>query len=257
MAVQSTINKILSKFESKNLTKSEHISLQLGTIKEVQDVIRNMGISETVIRATDEVVNSVEEVIKSSKNLKKLIDKLLALKSTFFTRTSIMNYILGGICQNVAWASHSTFKKLVYASIYCDFGFEPDEDNLATILSFEDERISHMTSLEKKKIRNHPKLSAAIMEKSANFLTDEISLILQHHEKPDGSGFPQGLNYRNTPMLSCLFILAYDFTSMLVMSCVKAEDIDPIAVFRKLPEEYQKGNYQKPYEALKKLLKVI
>jgi hypothetical protein len=256
-AVEASIANMINKFGSKNLTKAEHIGLQLGTIKEVQDIIRNLGISESVIKATDEVVGSVEQVLKDSKNLKGLVKKLLSLKSSFFTRTSIMNYLLGAVCKSVTWTSHQTFKKLIYASIYCDFGFEPDEDNLATILSFEDDRINHVTSYEKKKIRNHPRLSAAVLEKTAKFLTDEISLILQHHEKPDGSGFPQGLNYKNTPLLSCMFILIYDFTSLLVASCIKAEDLDSSRIFNELPEEYQKGNYKKPYDALKKVLKVL
>lgn len=255
-AVEASIQKMISAFGDKNLSKAQHIGLQLGTIKQVQDVIRNMGISESVIKATDEVVGSVEQVLKDSKNLKSLVVKLLSLKSSFFTRTSIMNYLLGAVCQNVTWTSHQTFKKLIYASIYCDFGFEPEEDNLATILSFEDERIEFITSYEKKKLRNHPRLGATVLEKSAKFLTDEITLILQHHEKPDGSGFPQGLNYKNTPLLSCMFILIYDFTTMLVASCIRAEDIDPARIFRQLPEEYQKGNYKKPYEALKKVLKI-
>lgn len=256
-AVEASIQKMISRFGSANLTKAQHIGLQLGTIKQVQDVIRNMGISESVIEATDEVVGSVEQVLKDSKNLKSLIKKLLSLKSSFFTRTSIMNYLLGAVCQNVTWTSHQTFKKLIYASIYCDFGFEPDEDNLATILSFEDKRVEHVTSYEKKKLRNHPRLGATVLEKTAKFLTDEITLILQHHEKPNGTGFPQGLNYKNTPLLSCMFILIYDYTTMLVASCIKAEDLDPVRIFRELPEDYAKGNYKKPYEALKKVLKII
>lgn len=256
-AVEASIANIIRKFGSKDLTKADHLGLQLGTIKQVQDVIRNLGISESVIKATDEVVGSVEQVLKDSKNLKGLVKKLLSLKSSFFTRTSIMNYLLGAVCQSVSWTSHQTFKKLIYASIYCDFGFEPDEDQLATILSFDNERIEKLSSYEKKKIKNHPRLSAAVLEKSAKFLTDEVSLILQHHEKPDGSGFPQGLTYKNTPLLSCMFILIYDFTTLLVASCIKAEELDPARIFKQLPEAYQKGNYKKPYDALKKVLKVI
>ena len=84
-AVETSIASMMNKFASKELTKAEHIGLQLGTIKQVQDVIRNLGISDTVIKATDEVVGSVEQVLKDSKSLKTLVKKLLSLKFFFYS----------------------------------------------------------------------------------------------------------------------------------------------------------------------------
>ncbi|MGB0453129.1 MAG: HD domain-containing phosphohydrolase [Bacteriovoracaceae bacterium] len=254
--INAKMDKLVKGFKKANLSKAEHIGLQLETIKEVQDVVRNMGISEKVIKSTDEVVGSIEAVLKDSKNLKKLIKNLLQLKSKFFTRTSIMNYLLGAMKEQLSWCTHKTFKKLVYASVFCDFGFEMDEVQLAFILSLKEKKATEITSFEKRKIKNHAKLSAAFLEKTDSFLTDEISLILQHHEKPDGTGIPQGLNYKTTPLLSCMFILVYDFTTRLVLSCDSVEDLNPGEIFLDLPEEYKLGNYKQPYDALKEALKI-
>lgn len=254
--VNRELNLLSSRFAEEKKTKAQKIQLQLSTIKEVQDVVKQLGISPHVIEATDEVVKSVEDVLKSAQNLGKLIKQLMGLKDIFFTRTSINNYIIGGICKSVEWSTHETFKKLVYASIFCDFGFNKSDTQLSTVLSLNDLSGVKLEAAQISKIKHHPAMSAAYLEKTASFLTDEVGLILSHHEKPDGSGFPKGLNYKTTPLLQALFILSYDYTTRLILSCESVEEMDAKQVFRDLPKEYSLGSYEKPYNALRKLLRI-
>ena len=252
--VNSTMNSIVKKFKDKSLSKAQTVGLQLATIKEVQDAVRNMGISDSVIETTDELVNSVEKMLKDSKQLGGMIKKLLGLKSRYFTRTSINNYLLGGIAEKMGWESHQTLKKLIYASVFCDFSFEMSEAHLSEALSFEDPIYMKATKVQKLRVKTHPKLSAAILEKGDKLLTDEAALIMHHHEKPDGTGFPAGLDYKTLPVLSCAFILAYDYTTKLIQSCDSPDELDPLAVLRDLGEDYSKANFNKPYQCLKEIV---
>lgn len=255
-SVNKELGLLSSRFGEEKKTKAEKIQLQLDTMKEVQDVVKQLGINSMVIEATDEVVKSVEDVLKSSQNLGKLIKRLMEIKNIFFTRTSINNYIIGGICKSVEWSTHETFKKLIYASVFCDFGFDKNDATLSTFLSLNDPGFNDLKPAEKSTIKHHPVMSAAILEKTNSFLTDEVGLILSHHEKPDGTGFPKGINYKTTPLLQALFILSYDYTTRLILSCKSVDEMDAKQVFRDLPKEYCLGSYEKPYNALRKLLRI-
>lgn len=252
--VNKTMSNLVKMYKSNSNNKTEIISLQLATIKEVQNVVRNMGISDTVMETTDELVKSVEKMLKGGGNLGSLVKKLLSLKSTFFTRASICNYLLGAVAEKMGWESEQTLKKLIYASVFCDFSFEVHESKLAEILHMDDIDYRNLGKVQQLKIKTHPKLSAAILQKGNRLLTDEATLVLHHHEKPDGSGFPEGLNYKSLPVLSCAFILVYDFTTSLIKSTNDPKNLKPLQVLESLGDDYSKANFNKPYWSLKEIL---
>lgn len=245
------------KMNSPQASKQEKINAQIQSIKQVQDTVRSMGISDDVIEFTDEIVASVQDVMKSSSNLSKLIKSMLKSKSAFFVRSSVLNYVLGGIVREIGWDSVNTLKKLVYASVFCDFGFTEAHAELASIIGEKDPRWSTLKKTQIGIIRAHPSAGAHALERSRLFLADELTIINQHHEKPDGSGFPRGLNYNTIPPLSAAFILAYDFTQIMVLQTQTTNDVvEPNAVLKFLGEDYAKANFNKPYIALKKALRI-
>ncbi|MGR3301450.1 MAG: HD-GYP domain-containing protein, partial [Candidatus Scalindua sp.] len=50
-----------------------------------------------------------------------------------------------------------------------------------------------LTDEEYSKIKEHPELGVAILKEVNNGFTDEYTIILQHHENYDGTGYPLGL----------------------------------------------------------------
>ncbi|MFQ5962975.1 MAG: HD-GYP domain-containing protein [Candidatus Scalinduaceae bacterium] len=50
-----------------------------------------------------------------------------------------------------------------------------------------------LTEGEFKEIKEHPELGVAILKETGNGFRDEYTIILQHHENLDGSGYPYGL----------------------------------------------------------------
>jgi hypothetical protein len=240
----------------KDLDDSKKIQLQLASIKEVQSAVRMMGISEVSIQLTDEVVESVEDVIKGKKALQTLVRNMLKFKSTFFTRSSILNYLLGGLASKIGWDTKSSLKKLIFASVFCDYAFNEEQEDLAVILSLQSEVGEALSSYEKKIIEKHPEIAAVHLEATQSMLLDETLIIRQHHEKPDGTGFPKGLTSKNIAPMSCAFILCYDFVQTLVENCKTPEEIDCQKIFDILGDDYKTGNFEKPYHALRKALRL-
>lgn len=241
----------------KDIQQSQKVQLQLTSIKEVQDAVRIMGISEMAIELTDEIVSSVDELISNNKNLKPLVKQMLKHKSSFFTRSSILNYLLGGLATKIGWNTKTSLKKLIFSSVFCDFPFNDEQDHLAMISSLEDPRVLSLSKHEKKLVIKHPEMAAHKLESnSKGMLLDEGIIIKQHHERPDGTGFPRGLNSKSISPMSCAFILCYEFVQLLIINCEKPEEIDCEYMFDLMGESYRTGNFEKPYYALRKALQL-
>jgi response regulator RpfG family c-di-GMP phosphodiesterase len=59
--------------------------------------------------------------------------------------------------------------------------------------------------------RDHPLKTAEMARKLPGVLNDVDHIILQHHERPDGKGYPRGLFAQQISPLSAVFILAHEF----------------------------------------------
>jgi putative nucleotidyltransferase with HDIG domain len=62
-------------------------------------------------------------------------------------------------------------------------------------------------------IRMHPELSIKVLE-PLKFLEEEKKIILHHHEKIDGSGYPNGLKGKNIPLGARILAVADTFDAM-------------------------------------------
>lgn len=71
-----------------------------------------------------------------------------------------------------------------------------------------------LTHEERAELRNHPKYGAFIMEQ-VDFLKDIAPLTLYHHEKFDGTGYPQGLAGEDIPLGARILAVADTFESMI------------------------------------------
>ncbi len=70
-----------------------------------------------------------------------------------------------------------------------------------------------LTSVEYEIIKEHPQ-AAYDMLSDVIFLQDEMDVILHHHERYDGSGYPQGLKKDEIPILSQILSIADTYDAM-------------------------------------------
>jgi len=70
-----------------------------------------------------------------------------------------------------------------------------------------------LTSIEYDIIKKHPQ-TAYDMLSGVSFLQDEVNVILCHHERYDGSGYPRGLKKDEIPILSQILSIADTYDAM-------------------------------------------
>ena len=70
-----------------------------------------------------------------------------------------------------------------------------------------------LTDEEMKMIRSHPEKADKILE-PLKFLTAERNIILSHHERYDGKGYPRGLRGKEIPVEALILAVADSFDAM-------------------------------------------
>jgi diguanylate cyclase (GGDEF)-like protein/putative nucleotidyltransferase with HDIG domain len=71
-----------------------------------------------------------------------------------------------------------------------------------------------LTSKEMEILKRHPEIGVSIL-KELKFLEKEIPIILYHHERYDGKGYPHGLKGREIPLGACIIAAADAFDAMI------------------------------------------
>ena len=162
-----------------------------------------------------------------------------------------MSYICTAIAKHTEWGSDSTVFKLSLACTMHDMTL--DDDDLARIESLTDPRLELFRPEQVEAFKNHPQEAAKLIKDSKEFPADVDFIVAQHHERPDGSGFPRGLMKLRIAPLSCVFILAHEFVNRIeeMGNVYNQENRDK--VYQALSQEmYTMGNFKKPFAGLRR-----
>jgi putative nucleotidyltransferase with HDIG domain len=118
---------------------------------------------------------------------------------------------------------------LVYGALLHDLGKIGVADAIL-------EKLGPLTEEEWKVVKRHPEIGARMIE-PLEFLSGAVPVIRHHHERPDGSGYPDGLEGDEIPLAA------------RIVAVVDAYDVMLRRPYR--PERY--GSKSSPAEALKEL----
>lgn len=208
--------------------------------------------SETIDRAVLKIRSIVEKEPKIEKLLESLKGKQDEM-SLFSQKTNLTSFMACVLAKQLDWISKTTMDKIVYAAVLSDITLAVRPELLKIPNFREFERMKSTLSEEDQKLfLSHPKDSANLIKRHfAMAPPDTDSLAFQHHEQPDGSGFPFGLHADKIPPLSALFIVATDFSFYFL------EDDDPSMedFLLKCNHRYDYVNFRKIIKALEKVRK--
>ncbi len=224
----------------------------LETAAEVHSLIRElaerMGFDPTVQELARQHIQLTIKAVGQSPQLSVALSQShLKGRNYISSHSVLLANIACSIATIMKWPSESTFKKLVLAALFHDFSFQDPE--LA--------KISTRDELEKSKgilpddqiriIAEHPRQSVALI-KNLKELPGEVDfLILEHHERPDGGGFPQGLTAAQITPLSSVFIAAHDLLDCMIEH---GASFSLPQFLQRVEGSYQSGTFKQIWKAL-------
>ncbi|MCB9061150.1 MAG: response regulator [Halobacteriovoraceae bacterium] len=234
-------------------------------ITPVEEVIENyesndeVPLVNTSLPFTQPELNvMVDDILKRiSKNpeLKKMLKTIKIERNADKYIPSHVGLIINistAISKKLDWNTKSALEKFVIAAYLHDYAIDSRPD-LARIQSSDQlELMKKANSNEEiQAVREHPFVVASLLEKFQDLSQDVLTLIRQHHERPDGSGFPKGIHHSRINPFSALFIISHDLATYIINN--KEWSLDE---FLKLNgEEYMGANFKKIIRAIEELSK--
>jgi len=148
----------------------------------------------------------------------------------------------------LGWHSKGTKDKLVFAAVLHDITLS-GHPHLAPIHNLQEfkKKSGELSAKEKELYLSHPEDAAKVI---ANYFPeipqDTADIIVQHHERPDGSGFPKKINFTKISPLSMLFILAHDFTE----NFLEKDNYGLKDFLNEAPNRYPQQNFRKMIKSI-------
>lgn len=208
------------------------------------------GFSEALMKATDEVLQLQLDLIKSTDGLSEFVEKYQLLRKAASDHTRIVNYILFDILKDLSWDSESTIHKMSLTALLHDVTL-PDHFYKQVM---NQEQIEKLSKEDKRIYYSHPEESAHLAKNFDSITGGMEQFILEHHELPDGKGFPRKLNFNHVHPLSAVLHLA-DYVADLIWE----NNFDMDLVVEELKSKrsfYKRGFYRKPFESICRIFKV-
>lgn len=248
---ESVVNTLHNLLKSKNHKSDEIVKSQLTNkgIEILKSNLMKCGFNPGILKVADDITNLQIDMINANPELDAFLTKFQHYRKLNTDHTRLVSYLLVGILKELTWDSESTLQKMCTAALLHDISLP--EDFLGKIIL--EENLSALSEDESKIYFRHPEESSHIAKNFESFTGGIEQYILEHHELPDGKGFPRKLNYNNVhPLGACLHLadIAADLIWKFEFDVQKVKD--EIAALRSF---YSRGFYRKPYDGLVKSLK--
>jgi len=177
------------------------------------------GISENVIEQTKMLTDALmtEHVLKMGKaNRHQFFDRLAGLASSqsyIFDHSVILSHIACAICSAMKWSTPQTLDKIIWASLMHDIVL--DDSDQYFMLDTEQNGEQTLPSKVMAAYYFHPVDVSEQLKKISDIPADVDRIVFEHHEKPDGTGFPRKLRAETISVLGKVMIIAHDIVNKL------------------------------------------
>jgi hypothetical protein len=198
----------------------------------------------------DQVIKQFPKVVSFYPNLKTLILDFPMEQGDLAEQAILKGLLAESMAAMLGWSSDLSRMKLGLAAIMHDCFL--DRDSWSTITYEDHPELDYLTEDQKKSFLEHPR-KAAEMARQFTKYPDADFIIEQHHELPDGNGFPGGIHASKITKISAVFILANNFVIQLVVNGLTPSSIK--SIMGGFASIYSVGNFKEVFKELQKAIK--
>jgi CheY-like chemotaxis protein len=229
-------------------------SVFMETIEQFEGLAKALGWNRQVIQKAQQVAaEAIKQLSTSSRITQELNARLSDPTSTYTRHVGLQTFLLSVISSEVDWVGEQGQLKLAMAALLHDLSvadhyYDDIQTWNAKASDFKDR------TPESTKYRLHPLEASKFIEQHPSLPPDLEKILLQHHERPDGSGFPRGLDAKKISSLSSLFILVEDFVEFVEEAEHLETGVTDFITWAK--EFYQEGPFERSYETFRSKIHV-
>lgn len=178
---------------------SEYLYMQIGA----------MGL-KSAFPNFNELTKIITEYISKKPLLGRLVLQLLMIDDTFARHGLACANVASILMAGMNWKSERNMNLILMACLLHDIG-------LISRPELMNKTMSDMTEEEKTFYTTHPHLSLMMLQEAqCNEDSNLGKILLNHHELPDGSGFPMGLHTKDIHPMALPVIISNRITHLLI-----------------------------------------
>lgn len=239
--INAVCDEVMEILENNSTTKESKV-FDVHSI--IMTAVSQLGLSETVIRVASRSVDFALNFFNENKDFKKLEKQIFQSSGNYLTKHSVaVAYIVASILKHSRWDSPETRNKLVLAGFL--------HDATIRVTDFDESYFSDHNDLLT--LREHPVEVLELINKIKNLPPDLDRILFEHHERPDGTGYPRRLTASQIHPLSSIFILAHDVVDTIFKLQLENKNLTDELLQKEIKDEvYNQGHYKKALEAFRK-----
>jgi len=220
---QPTYNWILNNIKVLNSHIVNNPSYKINLSIDAEEVLAEFRVNTDVINSVHDKTAKIKERILKSNDLKKFLSslKITNRRLEFYmdNKIKLISCISCALAKELHSGSDVTYDKLIYAAHMHDILLyrKPALAMIQGLSHFEQyEKLGALNEKDKELFLKHPLVTAEIIEQDKSAPKEAYDIVLQHHEKGDGTGFPHGLNYSRIKFFSAIFIISQDLANYIL-----------------------------------------
>lgn len=233
-----------------NDDKTEAASIELSKLsvqhqKVLQRTIKKLGAAPEVASVVKASVRAALKTFDSQPELKELMQMANQNKDEYLIIHPIMlSHALCAISNRMGWNSQIlSYQLCICAFLHDIYLTDPD---IAKI-KFKDQLMKMPANeVATSRVLNHPKMAADLASRLHLVSASLERVLADHHEFPDGIGFPLGLKSTELSMASCVFIFAHELVDYVLEH---ADNVNAVENFyRTHSKNFREGGFKKVFQ---------
>ena len=250
---QSKLTKILTTSIGKLMEKKDMpLNEKMTAIhSQLCEAIAFTGMTEELADVTKNHINQTVTTLMENKAVGNLWQDLSALGLYPGELYTLHSMLASTIIKKLAWNSEATMYKLTMAAFLQDVTLT----STAVMKIYDHNHFLEikdtLTSKESQSFFDHPLQSKDLLTFFKGIPPDIDKIIFDHHEMPDGSGFPRKLGASQLGPLSCLFIVSGILARYFLNNKADFKLEKFIEKFE--PKGYSAGNFKESFNVIKNM----
>lgn len=220
----------------------------------VWHMVQECGFREDVQKVVRQAMHQSLAVIRNNPDLRFFMERILRPEHGWLVKHSmITSHVSCAVAAHLGWTSEQTFLKLTMAALMHDMllpQLDVSEDVWVEAIS--GNRAQAAQNPEMKMFLQHPLEGAQLLRRFKDIPPDTDKIVLEHHERPEGDGFPRGLSGMQISPLGCLFIVAHSAAEVMLREPFNVRWRMSDLIQAMLPERWQSGNFKKIWQSFEK-----
>lgn len=222
------------------------------TLEILQDSLIQLGLTTDQLLLINTTIETCLDILGSEPALKEQLKVFLKGKGYFVSHSLTAAHICFLLANKLGMGQDSIVNKLLYSALLHDITLP--ESELCQIYDIEDPVFLGLDLNSRKRIKSHAADCVAILESSDKIPGDVLTIIKEHHELPNGMGFPRGSTETNIFGLSLIFIAALRMADHIFHHGHGPKSLDMLLC--KLTDQgFQQGHCEKIYNEIEKIVK--